>query len=97
MSAPRHLGSKPMEFPYTVGYAELHEICVNWHSGQWSPMYSVSSTGTIHDIHVLRNLSVELGQSVRAAERTGMSMIEIAILQEWEKWCDGQIDMIGEL
>jgi hypothetical protein len=48
-----------MLFPIEAS-AELVAFCTDWHGGQWSSMYSVSSTGAIHSAEYLRGLASEL-------------------------------------
>jgi len=86
-----------IQFPWSVGYAELYDICTDWHGGQTSAMYSVSSTGTIHDIDTLRGLTSELRSCIKLCERHGIvdkrAPGEKERLEHWLKWTDDQLDM----
>lgn len=53
-----------MEFPIDAP-AELIAVCANWHSGQWSSMYSVLSSSVIYSEEYLRGLASELRQCKR--------------------------------
>ena len=52
---------------------DLINLCKSWHSGQWSAMYSVSSTGTIHSVDIARALWCELSYVARNADNLGES------------------------
>ncbi len=57
-------------FPLDLPEAHRHEwltICEHWHNGQWSSMYSVLSTGRIHNADTLAGLESELRQVAREA------------------------------
>jgi hypothetical protein len=80
-----------ISFPWSVGYAELYDICTNWHGGQTSAMYSVSSTGTIHDLDTLRGLTSELRHCVKLCKVDSHDDLEN--MEKWLKWTDDQLDM----
>ncbi len=72
-----------MEFPIPVS-VELRQLCADWHSGQWSAMYSVSSTGTMHDGSVLTGLWSEL-RKLRYKDGTARLQADLLepILDKW--------------
>ncbi len=62
---------RPISFPIPIP-SELVSLCQDWHNGQTSSMYSVSSTGRIHDEDTLTGLSLELMDVQKACERLPM-------------------------
>lgn len=53
-----------VEFPVQVS-AELSYAASLWHDGQWSSLYSLSSTGKIHSWEQINGLEVELNRIFR--------------------------------
>ena len=86
-------------FPMVNVPSELLQVCSDWHGGQTSAMYSVSSTGTIYNIDTLSALSCELLQcakQVRAIEpSTKLARHWEKRLKQWETWCDEILDRIS--
>lgn len=55
-----------VQFPMPAS-SELLDLCNDWHGGQTSAMYSVLSTGYIHDEAMLCGLASEMRMSAERA------------------------------
>lgn len=71
---------------------ELIALCTGWHSGQTSAMYSVLSTGHIHDADTLISLSIELSIDARNTKNTE----QYPLLCRWAEWCDKIIEALSQ-
>jgi hypothetical protein len=61
----------PLQFPMSIN-PDWHELCVAWHMGQTSAMYSASSMGTIHNKDILLGLCLEVFNIMNDKDYTSM-------------------------
>ena len=72
------------------------DLCRDWHSGQWCPLYAVASTGKIKDEHMI-HLYAEASSCIATARdhcdpNNPDSYNDWLLMRELAKWADDRVN-----